>query len=159
MHRGGNRKPLVVGTTTKPPSGILQHVEALKQMTNNEFDCFSDLLKAKQAELARALALREGIVIERTADALDEVQFAAARELRTRTLERESGLMRDVRLALDRVADGSYGACLHCEEEIGNKRLNALPWATLCIRCQEQADRRPAQSRDLDARFAFPDAA
>ena len=74
-------------------------------MTKTEFDRFSNLLTARQAELARAVALREGIVIERTADALDEVQFAAARELRTRTLERESSLLRDVRMALDRIAD------------------------------------------------------
>jgi DnaK suppressor protein len=128
-------------------------------MTKGEFDRFSDLLKAKRAELARAVALREGIVIERTADALDEVQFAAARELRTRALERESSLLRDVRMALDRIADGSYGDCLQCEDEIGPKRLNAIPWATLCIRCQEQADRRPNQSRFPDARVSLLEAA
>ncbi len=128
-------------------------------MTQSEFDRFSNLLAAKQTELARALAMREGITIERTADALDAVQFASAREFTTRTLERESGLLRDVRLALDRIAEGSYGDCLHCEEEIGPKRLNAIPWATLCIRCQEQADRRPAQGRHLDTRVAFLDAA
>src|SRR6185436_2947598 len=103
---------------------ILQHMEALNQMTKSEFDRFSGLLTAKQAELARALALREGIIVERSADALDEVQFAAARELSTRTLERESSLLRDVRMALDRIADGSYGYCLQCEEEIGLRRLN-----------------------------------
>ena len=128
-------------------------------MTKSEFDGFSERLRAKQAELARALALREGITIERTADALDEVQFAAARELRTRTLERESSLMRDVRLALDRVADGSYGDCLQCEAEIALRRLNAIPWATLCIRCQEQADRRPRLTRFQDEDVAYLDAA
>jgi DnaK suppressor protein len=128
-------------------------------MTKKEFDAFSELLTARQAELTRALTLREGIAIERTADALDEVQFAAARELRTRTLERESGILRDVRLALGRIADGSYGECLHCEEEIGLRRLNAIPWATLCIRCQERADRRPKVSRFQDENVEFLDAA
>lgn len=129
-------------------------------MTKSEFDRYSDLLATKQAELARALTMREGIAIERTADALDEVQFALARELRTRTLERESGVLRDVRLAMDRIADGSYGDCLQCEEAIGPKRLNAIPWATLCIRCQEQADRRPAQGRLMNTQVvAFQDAA
>jgi DnaK suppressor protein len=128
-------------------------------MTKSEFAGFSERLTAKQAELTRALALRDGIAIERTADALDEVQFAAARELRTRTLERESSLLRDVRLALDRVADGSYGDCRQCEEEIPSRRLNAIPWATLCIRCQEQADRRQKLSRFQDAHVAFLEAA
>jgi DnaK suppressor protein len=128
-------------------------------MTKSDFNRFSDLLTARQAELARALALREGIAIERSADALDEVQLAATRELRTRTLERESSVLRDVRMALGRIADGSYGDCLQCEEEIGPKRLNAIPWATLCIRCQEQADRRPKLSRFPDTDVAFLDAA
>jgi DnaK suppressor protein len=39
------------------------------------------------------------------------------------------------------MADGSYGTCLHCEEEISPKRLDAVPWAAYCIRCQEIADR------------------
>jgi DnaK suppressor protein len=130
-------------------------------MTKSEFDRFSGLLTAKRAELSRALGLREDIVIERSADALDETQFAAARELRTRTLERESSLLRDVRLALGRIADGSYGECLQCEEEISPRRLNAIPWATRCIRCQEQADRRPKQSRFVvsDDDYAFLEAA
>ena len=43
--------------------------------------------------------------------------------------------------ALARVADGSYGICLHCEEEIKPKRLDAVPWTKYCIRCQEASDR------------------
>ena len=37
--------------------------------------------------------------------------------------------------------EGIFGVCLHCEEEISPKRLNAVPWAPFCIQCQEQADR------------------
>jgi hypothetical protein len=43
--------------------------------------------------------------------------------------------------ALARMADGSYGICMHCEEEIKPKRLDAVPWTKYCIRCQEAADR------------------
>jgi DnaK suppressor protein len=60
---------------------------------------------------------------------------------------------------LGRIADGTYGACRQCEEEIGHKRLNAIPWATFCIRCQELADRRLKQSRFADTRVALMDAA
>jgi DnaK suppressor protein len=109
-------------------------------MTRTELNQFRDILTAKRAEASRTLTRREGLRIERTADALDETQFAAARELSTRTLERESGVLREVRAALDRIADGTYGACLECEEEIGPKRLEAMPWATLCIACQEEVD-------------------
>ena len=110
-------------------------------MTKNELNKYKTLLEAKQAELAGGLRNREGIAIEKTADALDEVQLAGERELAIRNLDRESILLRNVRAALSRIADGSYGTCLHCEEDISPKRLNAVPWTAYCIRCQEAADR------------------
>jgi DnaK suppressor protein len=110
-------------------------------MTKNELNKYKALLEAKQAELAGGLRNREGIAIEKTADALDEVQLAGERELAIRNLDRESNLLRSVRAALSRVADGSYGICLHCEEDISPKRLAAVPWTSYCIRCQEAADR------------------
>ncbi len=110
-------------------------------MTKSELNKYKALLEAKQAELAGGLRNREGIAIEKTADALDEVQLAGERELAIRNLDRESNLLRNVRSALARIADGSYGVCLHCEEDISPKRLNAVPWASYCIKCQEAADR------------------
>jgi DnaK suppressor protein len=83
---------------------------------------------------------RDGIEIEKTPDALDETQLATERELATRNLERESKLLRSVRQALSRIEEGTYGLCLNCEEEISAKRLKALPWTSLCIQCQQQAD-------------------
>ena len=110
-------------------------------MTKTELNKYKTLLEAKQAELAGGLRNREGIAIEKTADALDEVQLAGERELAIRNLDRESNLLRNVRGALSRIADGSYGTCLHCEEDISPKRLSAVPWTAYCIRCQEAADR------------------
>ena len=110
-------------------------------MTKSELNKYKALLEAKQAELAGGLRNREGIAIEKTADALDEVQLAGERELAIRNLDRESNLLRNVRSALGRIGDGSYGVCLHCEEDISPKRLNAVPWTSYCIKCQEAADR------------------
>ena len=110
-------------------------------MTKSELNKYKALLEAKQAELAGGLRNREGIAIEKTADALDEVQLAGERELAIRNLDRESNLLRNVRSALARIGDGSYGVCLHCEEDISPKRLNAVPWTSYCIKCQEAADR------------------
>jgi DnaK suppressor protein len=122
-------------------------------MTQTEIGKFQDILNAKHAELARTLGRRDGIAIERAPDALDEVQLAAERELTTRGLERGSNLMRNVRAALWRIDEGSYGTCLECEEEISQKRLRAVPWATLCITCQEKADRNPHSSFESQERF------
>ena len=110
-------------------------------MTKAELNKYKQILEARQAELAHVLRNREAIAIEKSPDALDEVQHAAERELAIRNLDRESSLLRQVKLALSRINDGTFGTCLHCEEEINPKRLNAVPWAPFCISCQEIADR------------------
>jgi DnaK suppressor protein len=117
-------------------------------MNKTELEKYKKILEARQAELARGLRNRDDIAIEKTPDALDEVQLAGERELAIRNLDRESSLLRNVRLALARIADGSYGVCLHCDEEIKPKRLDAVPWTPYCIRCQEAADRHEFESSE-----------
>jgi DnaK suppressor protein len=120
-------------------------------MTKTEVNKFKQILETKKKELAQVLRNREGIAIEKSPDALDEVQHAAERELAIRTLDRESQLLRQVLGALQRMEDGTYGTCSHCEEEISPKRLNAVPWAGYCIQCQEIADR----SKDQESEDTF----
>ena len=117
-------------------------------MTKNEFNKYGNVLEAKQAELARAMCSRDGIVIEKSPDALDEVQYAADRELAIRSLDRDSILLRNIRGALRRIEQGSFGTCLRCEEEISLKRLAAVPWTSFCIQCQEIADRSQSERAD-----------
>jgi DnaK suppressor protein len=117
-------------------------------MTKTEMSKFKKILENKQDELERIVRNRDAITIEKSADALDEVQHAAERELAIRNLDRESNLLRNVRSALRRIEDGSFGTCLHCEEEISPKRLAAVPWAPFCIQCQEQADRNHDEGND-----------
>ncbi len=101
---------------------------------------YKAILEQKQADLLKVLRKRDEIAIEKSADELDEVQRAAERELAVRNLNRESRLLRDVKAALRRIADGSYGVCVHCEEEISPKRIAAVPWTPFCLQCQEAAD-------------------
>jgi DnaK suppressor protein len=112
-----------------------------KAVIKRELSRFRKALQVRQSELAKVLRKREGIVIERSPDALDEVQHAAERELAVRNLDRESRLLLSITGALRRMAEGSYGTCMRCEEQISLKRLEAVPWAGYCIRCQEVADR------------------
>jgi DnaK suppressor protein len=118
-------------------------------MTKTELNKFKKILENKQDELERVVRNRDAITIEKSADALDEVQHAAERELAIRNLDRESNLLRNVRSALRRIEEGSFGTCLHCEEEISPKRLNAVPWAAFCIQCQEQADRNQDEGNEM----------
>jgi DnaK suppressor protein len=106
-----------------------------------EMSGVQEILERKEAELAQVLRRRDGIAIEKSADQMDEIQYATERELAMRNVDRESSLLRQVKAALARVHDGSFGACAECESAISPRRLAALPWALLCIQCQESADR------------------
>ena len=53
----------------------------------------------------------------------------------------ERGILRLVEEALRRIDAGDYGVCANCEEEIQDKRLEAVPWARHCIKCQDLQER------------------
>ncbi len=81
--------------------------------------------------------------------ATQEEEFSL--ELRTR--DRERKLIRKIDEALKRIEDGSYGYCLETGEEIGIKRLEARPVATLSVEAQERRERREKQYGDRDDRY------
>ena len=101
---------------------------------------FQEILERKHAELVQILGKRDAIAIEKSADQMDEIQYASARDLAICNVNREFTLLRDVKAALERIHDGSFGTCLECEWAINPKRLAAVPWAARCIQCQEAAD-------------------
>jgi len=72
-------------------------------------------------------------------------------ELRTR--DRERKLLRKIDSALIRIDEGSYGFCDETGEEIGLKRLEARPVATLCLEAQERRELAERQFRDRDDRY------
>lgn len=120
-------------------------------MTKQELNKYRQVLENKMAELSAIVRNREGIAIEKSPDALDEVQHASERELAIRNLDRETQLLRQVRGALRRMNEGSYGVCLHCDEDISPKRLSAVPWAAYCINCQQLVDsHQVTESEDLE---------
>jgi DnaK suppressor protein len=81
--------------------------------------------------------------------ATQEEEFSL--ELRTR--DRERKLIRKIEEALKRIEDGTYGHCLETGEDIGIKRLEARPVATLTIEAQERRERRERQYGDRDDRY------
>ena len=72
-------------------------------------------------------------------------------ELRTR--DRERKLLKKIDSALERIGDGSYGFCEETGEEIGLKRLEARPVATLCVEAQERRELAERQYRDRDDQY------
>ena len=121
-------------------------------MTATELDRFQAVLTARVTELERFTRHREGIVVERSADQLEEIQAASQRALAVSTLDREFSQLQNARAALRRIHEGTFGMCEACDQEIHPKRLAAVPWALFCIGCQEAVDRKleKVQSADSD---------
>jgi DnaK suppressor protein len=97
-------------------------------------------LESRLKQLMNTNGWRDSIEVRATADATDMSQQAIERELASRGLNRQAILAQEIRAALARIRGGSYGICLECEEEISPRRLAAVPWASLCLTCQQKAE-------------------
>ncbi|HEY3018037.1 MAG TPA: TraR/DksA C4-type zinc finger protein [Gaiellaceae bacterium] len=64
------------------------------------------------------------------------------RELDYTLEENSEHVLADIDAALRRIEDGTYGICTSCGKRIAEERLEARPWATLCIDCQRERERR-----------------
>ena len=109
-------------------------------MTEN-LESVRRILESRLREAVPSRGLRDSIRIHQVADPLDMTQQAAEREMAIHNLDRNSALARQLRSAIERIGNGSYGVWLQCEEDIAANRLKAVPWAELCIKCQGKADR------------------
>ncbi len=69
----------------------------------------------------------------------DATNVAAEQLSRVATHEQLFALRAEVERALEKLADGSYGTCDGCGEPIAEARLEALPWAALCVRCRARS--------------------
>jgi len=94
--------------------------------------------------------IRRDLTMERPADFLDFIVAKEAHEVESRLASHDATRIREIRAALARLDDGSYGECIECAEPISAMRLNAAPWAARCIGCQEEFD----QSQALEYREA-----
>jgi DnaK suppressor protein len=118
------------------------------KILHTEMGGFQEILERKEAELVHVLRKWDHISIEKSADQMDEIQYASERDLAIRNVDRESTLLRQQRAALRRIHDGSFGTCIECETAISPKRLAAVPWAPRCIQCQDAADRDGRESTE-----------
>lgn len=91
-----------------------------------------------RAELAQDIVAPGQMTYGSQAAAASQV-FEQQRDLALR--ERNEAHLADVEAALVRLDDGSYGTCTNCGRAVAQERLEALPWAALCIDCQRAAGR------------------
>jgi DnaK suppressor protein len=111
-------------------------------MTQLELDNYRTTLQAKLTELTNGSRNRGALAVEPTADEMDQTQGGQERDMAVGICNRDTKLVGDLRAALGRLDDGTFGSCMDCELDISQKRLAAVPWAESCIACQEAADLR-----------------
>lgn len=83
---------------------------------------------------------REAIA-EDAQDTADQAVFSYQKELLFTRGTHDHGQLSLVKSALERLKEGSFGECVECGNQIGAKRLEALPWTPYCIDCQEKVER------------------
>jgi DnaK suppressor protein len=112
-----------------------------KSETKTGMDRSLKALREKAYELRhRMSAEKAAAIVSRLEDPSDSGDLSQQSHEEWLFLNRnnlEKALLREVEEALVRVKEGTYGICQECDEPISPKRLQALPWAKFCVRCQE----------------------
>lgn len=80
-------------------------------------------------------------LVQGAGDEEDDATASVLVDLNVAEINRDVAELRAVQAAIARVRRGDYGTCQSCGQEISPKRLEALPYATLCIDCQTRAER------------------
>jgi DnaK suppressor protein len=111
-------------------------------MTNTELMKLKAALEAKQMELAAQLRGRvKELTIEGCqSELVDWIQVMSDRDEIAGILNRLSSTLADVKHSLRAMDDDCYGECIRCDGPIAVKRLQSIPWAAHCVRCQEQLE-------------------
>jgi DnaK suppressor protein len=78
---------------------------------------------------------------EATQDPADMAANAYTKELLFSMSANDRHLLELIDEALERIEGGEYGRCVHCDEPVQEKRLEAVPWARHCLRCQDLQER------------------
>lgn len=109
--------------------------------TEPDFATLREKLLEKRQEIVDLyrsdLAAGQASADEGTEDIVDRANNSYNREFMFSLSDTERQLLFQVDEALGRMEVGTYGECVHCGREIGEKRLEAVPWARYCIDCQE----------------------
>ena len=117
-------------------------------LTSTQLEHYRRILIARRDELARATVRAEAEVGDQEdlghRDVGDRANADIAREDLLSEAGRDSEILQQIEASLGRISLGTYGSCAECGREIPISRLDAVPWAMLCIRDQEIADRRRA---------------
>ncbi len=121
----------------------MQFLENMPGLQAQDYDYFKDLLSRQleellaRAEKTVAQLVRNG---ELSADIVDQAALDIDRNYTLRICDRESRLIKKIKIALSKIEEGTFGICESCDEQIGIERLKARPVTAYCIRCKTQME-------------------
>lgn len=114
-------------------------------LRRERYQVLKDMLESRRNEIQDKLrSLRETLPneISNVRDAEEQSVHDFVQDVELALMEMQSETLQKIDDALRRLEVGSYGSCADCGSEISEARLRALPFASLCISCQEQAEER-----------------
>ncbi len=120
-------------------------MQAAAAMKKKELKRFRELLEEKRDDILKNAkrTLNEDMMLD-SDDLPDEMDLASSEYIQSFTFRlrgREKTFLKKIERALAKIDEGTFGVCEECEEPISQKRLEARPETTLCIRCKEDQER------------------
>ena len=112
-------------------------------MDPKDYNTLKELLTAQLEELLTRAEKTVGALIREddiAADPLDQASMESGRNYTFRIRDRESHLIKKIKIALEKFEDGTFGICESCGEEIGVARLMARPVTAHCIQCKTRME-------------------
>lgn len=129
----------------KPPTAAKAKPKPPKGMTKTQTKGYKKLLLSKKQGLAEAYNKNKNYGRttddEGTQDLADKASNAYTKEFLYSLSNTDREVLQKVDDALVRITRGSFGICVECGDSLNKKRLEAVPWASHCLSCQEKVER------------------
>jgi len=113
-------------------------------MKKKEQDAYKEKLAGRRNEIVRKLSNfrdeSKEVETDIAQDLADKAESSYTKEFLLSLSDAERDQLFQIDAALRRIERGEFGYCQTCQKEISKKRLNALPWTSLCIDCQEKSE-------------------
>lgn len=115
----------------------------VESLSKQDIEYFKKLLIQQLDELLDQAKKTVGALIQNgisSSDPLDQASEAMGRDYTLRIRDREYRLIQKIKTALEKIHEGTFGICEHCEEDISFARLKARPVTSYCIHCKSKME-------------------
>jgi DnaK suppressor protein len=133
-----------VSTGKKPAPAAVPSKDRLVELRRSLVQKKEFILKEAKEEISKYVSGENKQLVETANDEGDWAQVDISEDLSLQRLSAHRKLLHNIDEAILKIAEGTYGICEECGEDISEKRLLVLPTATLCIDCQEQKEQLEA---------------